>query len=103
MDCSTPGFPDFTDSRSWLTHVHWVGDAIRCHVLCHPLLLLCHLAVYLLLPTLSGLKQPPFISHNLRMAGSFWLDLPGLSHTAAFSGWVGWGTAIAGMTSLSLP
>ena len=35
MDCSMPGFPEFTQ-----THVHWVDDDIQPSHLCHPLLLL---------------------------------------------------------------
>ena len=58
-------------------------------VLCHPLLLLCHLAVYLLLPTLSGLKQPPFISHN---SADGWVILARLAWAQSYGGIqrVGW-------------
>lgn len=43
-------------------------------------------------PTLSGLKPPPFyFSQFLGWLGLSWLVLPGLTHVAAFSWWVGWG------------
>ena len=41
VDCSMAGFPvhhQLPDPTQ--THVHWVGDAIQCLILCHPLLLL---------------------------------------------------------------
>ena len=105
MDCSTLGFPDFTNSRSLLTHVHWVGDASiqpSCP-LSPPSPPASSISLSIAANT-QWLKAATILFlTTLRTAGSFWLDLPGLSHTVAFSWWVGWGTATAGMTSLSLP
>ena len=41
MDCSMPSLPVHNQlPQSTQTHVHWVGDAIKQSILCHPLLLL---------------------------------------------------------------
>ena len=40
-NCSMSGLPVYHQlSEFTQTHVHWVGDAINYHMLCHPLLLL---------------------------------------------------------------
>ena len=70
MHCSTPGFPDFTDSRSLLAHVHWVGDAIRPSRPLSP-------------------PSPPLSSSSLSIAANTqWLKAATIYFSQSSDGWV---------------
>ena len=50
MECSTPGFPALHYLQEFVqTHVHWVGEAILCFILCFIHFILC--CPLLLLPS----------------------------------------------------
>ena len=66
VNCNTPDFPAPHHLPKFVkSHVHWVSDAIHHLILCHPLLLLPSIFLWVLLDYIWTLKTDIFFTSHL--------------------------------------